>query len=206
MRENYNPANSVNGEDLVVSNPYTNPIDEDQYDALTFIEHELGLTFEGRDNMSAQLFINEYHYEAQQSELDRLEYLSTLALSEDTLVPLSDGTKKLLKDIAEGDEILNNKGEPTTVIDKLNLNDNEEITEEKEVIKDTSNSLVELTSAQIELVDEILEAAQRIGYISYRAGYISYEEYEDGLVTEEDMEMRTSEDIWEVRRKLKGAK
>ena len=201
MRENYNSANSVNGEDLVVfTNPYTNPIDEDQYDALTFIEHELGLTFEGRDNMSAQMFINEYHYEAQQSELDRLEYLSTMALSEDTLVPLSDGSKKLLRD---GDEILNNKGEPTTV---LNLNDNEEITEEKEVIKDTFNSLVELTSAQIELVDEILEAAQRIGYISYRAGYISYEEYEDGVVTEEDMEIRTSEDIWEVRRKLKGAK
>lgn len=81
MRENYNPANSVNGEDLVVSNSYTNPIDEDQYDALTFIEHELGLTFEGRDNMSAQLFINEHHYEAQQSELDRLEYISTRAHS-----------------------------------------------------------------------------------------------------------------------------
>ena len=199
MRENYNHANSVNGEDLVVFNPYTNPIDEDQYDALTFIEHELGLTFEGRDNMSAQLFINEYHYEAQQSELDRLEYLSTLALSEDTLVPLSDGTSKLLRDIAEGDEILNNKGEPTTVIDKLNLNDNEEITEEKEVIKDTFNSLVELTSAQIELVDEILGLAQMLGYISYG-------EYEDGVVTEADMEIRTSEDIWEVRRKLKGAK
>ena len=199
MRENYNPANSVNGEDLVVFNPYTNPIDEDQYDALTFIEHELGLTFEGRDNMSAQLFINEYHYEAQQSELDRLEYISTLALSENTLVPLSDGTKKLLRDIAEGDEILNNKGEPTTVIDKLNLNDNEEITEEKEVIKDTFNSLVELTSAQIELVDESWGLAQILGYISYG-------EYEDGVVgTEEDMEIRTSEDIWEVRRKLKGA-
>ena len=203
MRENYNFASSVNGEDLVV---FTNPIDEDQYDALTFIEHELGLTFEGRDNMSAQVFINEYHYEAQQSELDRLEYLSTLALSENTLVPLSDGTKKLLRDVAEGDEILKNKGEPTTVIDKLNLDNNEEITEEKEVIKDTFNSLVELTSAQIELVDEILEAAQRGGYISYMAGYISYEEYKDGLVTERDMEIRTSEDIWEVRRKLKGAK
>ena len=120
------------------------------------------------------------------------------ALSENTLVPLSDGTKKLLRDVAEGDEILNNKGEPTTVIDKLNLDNNEEITEEKEVIKDTFNSLVDLTSAQVELVDEILELAQMLGYISYG-------EYKDGVVTESDMEMRTSEDIWEVRRKLKGA-
>ena len=40
------------------------------------------------------------------------------ALSENTLVPLSDGTRKLLRDIAEGDVILDNKGEPTTVIDK----------------------------------------------------------------------------------------
>ena len=200
MRENYNPANSVNGEDLVVFNPYTNPIDEDQYDALTFIEHELGLTFEGRDNMSAQLFINEYHYEAQQSELDRLEYLSTLALSENTLVPLSDGTRKSLRDIAEGDEILNNKGEPTTVIDKLNLNDNEKITEEKEVIKDnTFNSLGGLTSAQVELVDDILEFAQMVGYIDYK-------EYEDEFGDNESaMEMRTSEDIWGVRHVLKGA-
>lgn len=200
MRENYNPANSVNGEDLVVSNPYTNPIDEDQYDALTFIEHELGLTFEGRDNMSAQLFINEYHYEAQQSELDRLEYLSTMALSEDTLVPLSDGTKKLLRDIAEGDVILNNKGKPTTVIDKLNVNDNEEVTEEKEVIKNnTFNSLGGLTSAQVELVDDILEFAQMVGYIDYK-------EYEDEFGDNESaMEMRTSEDIWGVRHVLKGA-
>ena len=200
MRENYNSANSVNGEDLVVFNPYTNPIDEDQYDALTFIEHELGLTFEGRDNMSAQLFINEYHYEAQQSELDRLEYISTMALSENTLVPLSDGTRKSLRDIAEGDEILNNKGEPTTVIDKLNLNDNEEITEEKEVIKDnTFNSLGGLTSAQVELVDDILEFAQMVGYIDYK-------EYEDEFGDNESaMEMRTSEDIWGVRHVLKGA-
>lgn len=200
MRENYNPANSVNGEDLVVSNSYTNPIDEDQYDALTFIEHELGLTFEGRDNMSAQLFINEYHYEAQQSELDRLEYLSTMALSEDTLVSLSDGTKKLLRDIAEGDVILNNKGKPTTVIDKLNVNDNEEVTEEKEVIKNnTFNSLGGLTSAQVELVDDILEFAQMVGYIDYK-------EYEDEFGDNESaMEMRTSEDIWGVRHVLKGA-
>lgn len=200
MRENYNSANSVNGEDLVVFNPYTNPIDEDQYDALTFIEHELGLTFEGRDSMSAQMFINEYHYEAQQSELDRLEYISTMALSENTLVPLSDGTSKLLRDIAEGDEILNNKGEPTTVIDKLNLNDNEEITEEKEDIKDnTFNSLGDLTSAQVELVDDILEFAQMVGYIDYK-------EYEDEFGDNESaMEMRTSEDIWGVRHVLKGA-
>lgn len=200
MRENNNPANSVNGEDLVVSNPYTNPIDEDQYDALTFIEHELGLTFEGRDNMSAQLFINEYHYEAQQSELDRLEYISTMVLSEDTLVPLSDGTKKLLRDIAEGDVILNNKGKPTTVIDKLNVNDNEEVTEEKEVIKNnTFNSLGGLTSAQVELVDDILEFAQMVGYIDYK-------EYEDEFGDNESaMEMRTSEDIWGVRHVLKGA-
>lgn len=199
MRENYNPANSVNGEDLVVSNPYTPPIDEDQYDALTFIEHELGLTFEGRDNMSAQQFINEYHYEAQQSELDRLEYISTMAPSENALVSLSDGTKKLLRDIAEGDEILNNKGEPTTVIDKLNLNDNEEITEEKEVIKDAFNSLGGLTSAQVELVDNILQFAQMVGYIDYN-------EYEDEFGDNKSaMEMRTSEDIWGVRHVLKGA-
>lgn len=158
MRENYNPANSVNGEDLVVSNSYSQPIDEDQYDALTFIEHELGLTFEGRDNMSAQLFIDEYHYEAQQSELDRLEYISTMAPN------------------------------------------NEEITGEKEVVKDnTFNSLGDLTSAQVELVDNILEFAQVVGYIDYN-------EYEDEFGDDESvMEMRTSEDIGEIRNVLKGA-
>ena len=40
------------------------------------------------------------------------------ALSANTLVSLSDGTRKLLRDIAEGDVILDSKGEPTTVIDK----------------------------------------------------------------------------------------
>ena len=39
-------------------------------------------------------------------------------LSGNTLVPLSDGTRKLLRDIAKGDVILDSKGEPTTVIDK----------------------------------------------------------------------------------------
>lgn len=39
-------------------------------------------------------------------------------LSGNTLVPLPDGTRKLLRDIAKGDVILDSKGEPTTVIDK----------------------------------------------------------------------------------------
>lgn len=71
--ERYPAESSVDGEDLVVPTIHPPAIEEDQYEPLSFIERELGITFEGNDSLTAQEFINQFYFEAQQTELDRLE-------------------------------------------------------------------------------------------------------------------------------------